>query len=131
MWMLLGVPAGLAWLIVWGTINKTGANVDAAERIRGWSSVVRNLPATVPFVGVVLLGLVLAVRAARLGAGPAAMRALAFHTAALLVVLLIIVMSATEDVMQTRPSTVKWMLVPAVLAVTAAVGGIARRAARR
>lgn len=66
-------------------IVKTSPRVADDERIRGWGTVVRELPATLFLLAVVAIGLSFAVRAGRAGCEPEARRAIIWHEAALLV----------------------------------------------
>lgn len=127
---LMGVPVGIAFSIVWSTIVRTSPTVADDKRVRGWGTVLRDLPATVVLLGVVAAGMSLAVRAGRQGAVSRARRAIWFHGAALLLVLLIIMNGATENIMTTRPSTVKWVLFPVQLGLTAGAVFLARRAVK-
>ena len=127
---LIGVPIGIVFVVVWSTIAKTSPTVADGERIRGWGSVVRDLPATAIVLGVVATGLVLAVRAGRAGSEVDARRAILWHGAALFFILLVVINGATENIMTTRPATVKWLLLPAQVAITAGVVMLCRRRAR-
>lgn len=131
MWMLLGVPVGIAFSIVWATFVKTSPTVADDERIRGWGTVVRELPATLFLLAVVGVGLLFAVRAGKQGLVEKARRAIWLHGAALFFVLLIVVGGSTENVMTTRPATVKWLLFPIEIGVSAAAVFISRRAIGR
>ena len=130
MLLLAGVPGGVVFLAVWEGIVKTSATLGEEERVRGWASVARELPATLLLLSVVAAGLVFAVRAGRLGAVDAGLRAIRWHAGALFLVLLVLMSGAAEDVMTTRSATVKWLLVPVEIGLTAVVGLVARRAAR-
>ena len=66
-WLLVGLPIGLIWLIIWSGLVKTSPTTDDTVRVRGWESVLRELPATVPFVAVGFLGMLVGTVAARLG----------------------------------------------------------------
>lgn len=127
---LIGVPIGIVIVVVWSTIVKTSPTVADDERIRGWSSVVRDLPATAIVLAVVATGLVLAVRAGRAGSEVDAQRAILWHGAALFFILLVVVNGAAENIMTTRPATVKWLLLPAQVAIAAGVVALCRRRAR-
>ena len=127
---LVGVPIGIVISAVWSTIVKTSPTVADDERIRGWGSVVRDLPATALLFAVVATGLTLAVRAGRAGSQVDALRAILWHGAALFFILLVVVNGATENIMTTRPATVKWLLLPAQVAITAGVVVFCRRRAR-
>lgn len=131
MWMLLGIPVGIAFSIVWATFVRTSPTVADDERIRGWGTVVRELPATLFLLAVVCVGLLFAVRAGKQGLVENARRAIWLHGAALLFVLLIVVGGSTENVMTTRPATVKWVLFPIEIAVSAAAVLLSRRAIER
>jgi len=128
MWMLVGVPLGIAFLIVWTTFVKTSPTVADDERVRGWETVFRELPATLFLVMVVFLGLFFAVRAGRQGAVAKARRAIWFHGAALFLILLIVVGGSAENVMLTRSATVKWLLFPIEVGVCALAIVVSRRA---
>lgn len=130
MWTLIGVPIGIAFLIVWSTIVKTSPSVADDERIRGWGTVLRELPATLFLLGVVALGLFFAVRAGRQGATAGARRAIWLYGAALFFILLIVVGGSTENVMTTRPATVKWVLFPIEVIATVIAVVVSRRAIR-
>jgi len=127
---LVGVPIGIVVAAVWSTIVKTSPTVADDERIRGWGSVVRDLPATVFLFGIVAIGLVLAIHAGRLGNETDARRAILWHGAALFFILLVVINGATENIMTTRPATVKWLLLPVQVAITAGVVVFCRRRAR-
>lgn len=130
MWTLVGVPAGIAFSIVWAIFVKTSPTVADDERIRGWETVLRELPATLFLLGVISLGLFFAVRAGRRGAEAGARRAVWLYGAALFFILLIVVGGSTDNVMTTRSATVKWVLFPIEVAVTAIAVDISRRAIR-
>lgn len=127
---LIGVPVGIVLIAVWSTIVKTSPSVADDERIRGWGTVIRDLPATVFVLAVIAIGLVLAVRAGRAGSDVEARRAILWHGAALFFVLLVVINGATENIMTTRPATVKWLLLPAQVAITAVAVVYCRRRAR-
>lgn len=131
LWMLLGLPAALAFSIFWSVRVKTSPMVADDERIRGWETVLRELPATLLFVVVIATGLSFAVRAGRRGALPRAHRAIWLHGLGLFFFLLITVGGSVENIMTTRPSTVKWVLFPLEIGLTALVVFVARRAASR
>lgn len=128
--MLVGVPIGLVVSAVWSTIVKTSPMVADDERIRGWGTVVRELPGTAVLFAVVGVGLALAVRSGRAGSEAEARRAILWHGAALFFVLLVIVNGSAENIMTTRPATVKWLLLPAQVAVTLAVVSYCRHKVR-
>ena len=128
-WILVGVPVGLVWSVIWAVRVDTSPTLADDERIRGWGTVVRELPATVPLVLVPIVGLVIAVRAGRAGSTDGASRAIWLHGAALFFVLLVVMNGSAENIMTTRPATVKWLLLPSqVLIAGLSVWG-ARRAA--
>ena len=127
---LIGVPIGIVVAAVWSTIVKTSPTVADDERIRGWGSVVRDLPATAFLFAIVAIGLALAVHAGRLGNETDARRAILWHGAALFFILLVVINGATENIMTTRPATVKWLLLPAQVAIAAGVVMLCRRRAR-
>ena len=126
--MLVGVPVGIAFLIVWATFVKTSPTMADEERVRGWETVLRELPATLFLAAVVALGLFFAVRAGRRGAVSMAHRAIWVHGAVLFVILLIVVGGSTENIMTTRPATVKWLLFPVEVGVCALAILASRRA---
>ena len=76
------------------------------------------------------VGFVLAVRAGRAGSDVEARRAILWHGAALFFILLVVINGATENIMTTRPATVKWLLLPAQVAIAAGVVMLCRRRAR-
>ena len=115
--MLAGVPVGIVFLIVWATYVKTSPTLSDTERIRGWGTVVRELPATLFLLAVPFVGLVLAVRAGQLGSKTSALRAIWLHSVALFFILLIVLGGSAENIMTTRPATVKWVLFPTEIAV--------------
>lgn len=129
LYLLAGVPVGLLLLVMWSTFVKTSPTVDADERIRGWESVWRELPATLFLLLVCFIGLVLAVVGARRGAVPQASRLIWMYGAALFFVLLVVMNGSAETIMTTRASTVKWVLLPVQVGITALVVCIARRQA--
>jgi len=128
--MLAGVPVGIAFSIVWATFVKTSPTVADDERIRGWETVLRELPATFFLLTVIALGLWFAVRAGRRGAVLMARRAIWIQGAALFLILQIVVGGSTENVMTTRPATVKWVLFPIEVGVCALAIFVSRRAIR-
>ena len=130
MWFLVGIPIGIFALIVWANIVKTSPTIADDERIRGWESVVRELPATIVMLGVVVIGLALAVRAGRGGDTEGAQRAIVWHGVGLFVILLIIGNGSAENIMTTRPSTVKWLLLPVQVGLAILSVIISRRLAR-
>ena len=121
--MLAGVPVGIVFLVVWATYVKTSPTLSDTERIRGWGTVVRELPATLFLFAVPFVGLVLAVRAGQLGSKNSAFRAIWLHSVALFFILLVVLGGSAENIMTTRPATVKWVLFPveAAIAVGSAV----------
>ena len=124
---LAGVPVGIAFLTFWAVWVDTSPTLSDEERIRGWETVVRELPATLFLIGVVLVGMTLAVRAGRYGATSAAQKAIWLHGVALYIVLAIVTGGSAENIMETRSSTVKWLLFPAQVAITALVVFVARK----
>ena len=129
---LAGVPVGILFLTFWAVWVDTSPTLDAEERIRGWETVWRELPATVFLLAVCATGFALAVSAGRHGAVAAAHRAIWFHGAALFFVLLVVMNGSAENIMTTRPATVKWIMFPAqVLIAGLAVWGSRVLAARR
>ena len=130
MWMLLGVPVGIVFLTVWAVFMKTSPTTSSEDRIRGWGTVARELPATAFLFAVVAGGFLLAVRAGRLGAVSAAERAVWFHGAALFFVLLVVLGGSAENIMTTRPATVKWVLFPVEVGIVFVSVSAARRAIR-
>lgn len=128
--MLVGVPVGIVLVAVWSTFVKTSPTVADDERIRGWETVLRDLPATVFLFGVIAVGLMLAVRAGRMGSDAEARRAILWHGAALFFALLVVMNGSAENIMTTRPATVKWLLFPAQVGITAGVVLYCRRRAQ-
>lgn len=114
--MLIGIPIALIVLIIWQNVVKTSPMLNDPERIRGWSVVLRELPATLLLLVPVVTGLTLGVRAARLGA-TSGVAAIWLHSVALLFVLLIVLGGSAESVMTTRSATVKWLLFPVEVGV--------------
>lgn len=112
LWMLAGVPLGIVSLTVWAVFVDTSPTLSDEERVRGWGTVVRELPATLFIVAVPLAGLLVAVRAGRAGAVGRALQAVWLHGAAMVFVLLVVLGGSAENIMETRPSTVKWLLFP-------------------
>lgn len=131
LWTLIGVPIGIVFLTIWATIVDTSPTLSEEERVRGWVTVVRELPATLFLVSTVLVGVVLIVRAGILGEKPAALRVLWIHAIALIFVLQIVVGGSVENVMTSRPSTVKWILFVVELGVVAGVVFGARQIIRK
>ena len=129
--MLVAVPVSLVASVFWAIQVETSPTVADADRIRGWESVVRELPATLLVVLVFVAGFGLAIRGGRTGDAPGAMKAIGAHGAALFFMLLVIVNGSVENIMTTRPSTVKWMLLPAQLTVAIAAVALSRRAVMR
>lgn len=125
--MLIGVSIGIVFSAVWATIVKTSPSVADDERIRGWGTVVRELPATLFLFAVVAVGLGLAVHAGRAGSEAEARRAILWHGAALLLILLIVMNGSAENIMTTRPATVKWLLLPLQVGVVVGVVTYCRR----
>ena len=129
LWLLLGVPVGVIFLTFWANFVKTSPTLDEEDRIRGWSTVIRELPATLFLLAVVVAGLLIAIHAVHLGAVHSGLRAISWHGAAMFFVLLIVMSGSTENIMTTRPSTVKWLLMPVELGVALGSVYLARRAA--
>lgn len=127
--LLLGLPVGIAVLSIWATYVDTSPTVSDADRVRGWESVLRELPATLLFAAFFVAGLSLAVRAVHLGALRAGLRAMWWHGAALFIGLLIILGGSADNVMTTRSATVKWALFPVEIAIALGAVALARRAA--
>ena len=111
-WLLVGLPIGLAWLIIWSGMVETSPTTDDNLRVGGWESVLRELPATVPFVAVGLIGILIGTLAARSGAMTTGLRAIRLHSIALVVVLLIVLGGSADNIMTTRSASVKWLLFP-------------------
>lgn len=130
MWMLAAVPLGLFFLIVWATIVDTSPMLSDEDRVRGWGTVVRELPATGFLLAVPVVGLVLAVRGGRRGAPEQARTAVWLHGAALFFVLLVVMNGSAENIMTTRPSTVKWLMLPIQAAVTLLAVSVSLRMTR-
>ncbi len=129
---LAGVPVGILFLTFWAVWVDTSPTLSAEDRIRGWETVWRELPATAFLLAVCATGFSLAVYAGRQGAIAVARRAIWFHGAALFFVLLVVMNGSAENIMTTRSATVKWLLFPAqVLIVGLAVWGARFLAARR
>jgi len=129
---LAGVPVGILFLTFWAVWVDTSPTLDAEERIRGWETVWREAPATAFLLAVCVTGFMLAVYAGRHGAVEAAYRAIWFHGAALFFVLLVVLNGSAENIMTTRPSTVKWMMFPVeVLVAGLAVWGARFLVSRR
>ena len=126
LFMLVGVPFGIVFSVIWATLVKTSPTVADEERIRGWGTVVRELPATLFFAAVLVAGFGLAIRAGRAGEVDGAKRAIVWHGIALFIVLLIVVNGSTENIMTTRPATVKWLLFPGQIGITAAAVAFSR-----
>ena len=124
------VPVGIVLLIVWSTVVKTSPSVADDERVRGWRTVARELPATTLLFAILAGGLVFVVLAGRAGRAAEAQRALLWHGAALFLVLLIVVNGSAENIMTTRATTMKWALFPAQAGITALVVLICRRLIR-
>lgn len=131
LWTLAGVPIGIVAFTLWAVVVDTSPTLSDEERIRGWGTVVRELPASLVLVAVVGVGFALAVRGGRKGAVASARRAIWLHGAALMFVLLVIVGGSTENVMTTRPSTVKWLLLPVQIGVVVLAVSFARRTMTR
>ncbi|CAB4656893.1 unannotated protein [freshwater metagenome] len=129
LYVLAGVPLGIVFLAVWSVLVGTSPTLSTEERIRGWESVVRELPATLTLILIVCAGIVLAIRAGRNGEVSAALQAIWLHGVGLYVVLAIVTGGSAENIMETRSSTVKWLLFPAQVVVTGLVVLAARRMA--
>ena len=129
LYFLAGIPLGIVFLVVWSTYVDTSPTVTDEERIRGWESVVRELPATLFLILVVFAGMALAVRAGRHGEPGGALRAITLHGVGLFIVLVIVVGGSADNVMETRSATVKWILFPVEVAITALAVITARRMA--
>lgn len=127
MWMLAGVPVGLVFLVMWATMVDTSPALADEERVRGWGTVVREMPATAFLLAVPVTGLLLAVRGGRRGAPEQARTAIWLHGAALFFVLLVVMNGSAENIMTTRPSTVKWLLFPLQASLTTVAVVVARR----
>lgn len=127
MWMLAAVPFGLFFLIVWATIVDTSPMLSDEDRVRGWGTVVRELPATGFLLAVPVVGLVLAVRGGRRGASSQARTAVWLHGAALFFLMSVVMNGSAENIMTTRPSTVKWLLFPLQASLTTVAVVVARR----
>ena len=111
-WLLVGLPIGLIWLIIWSGLVKTSPTTDDTVRVRGWESVLRELPATVPFVAVGFLGMLVGTVVARSGEVSSGMRAVKRHAIALVVVLGFVFGGSADNIMTTRSASVKWLLFP-------------------
>lgn len=125
--MLITVPVGLVFIAVWGVVVDTSPTLSDEDRIRGWVTVWRELPATLFLLLGPVFGSVLAVMAARRGAKDAALRAIWMHGVALFFALLVVLNGSAENIMTTRPSTVKWLLLPAQLGIAGFSVVMARR----
>ena len=125
--MLVTVPMGLVFVAVWGVVVDTSPTLSDEDRIRGWVTVWRELPATLFLLLGPALGLALAVMAGRRGATDAALRAIWMHGVALFFALLVVLNGSAENIMTTRPSTVKWLLLPVQLGIAGFSVVMARR----
>lgn len=76
---------------------------------------------------VVFVGFVVAVRAGQFGAVRPAMRAIWVHAVTLFVILLIVFGGSTENIMTTRPATVKWLLFPLEVLISVGAAALSRR----
>lgn len=130
LWMLALVPVGIFLSIVWSNIVKTSPTLDEATRVRGWESVVRDLPATLFLLAVIAIGMTIAVRAGREGATAAAKRAIRWHGIALFLILVILLGAGADNVMTTRSATVKWLLFPLEIGIPVLAVVVAGHAAR-
>ncbi|MFM7263585.1 MAG: hypothetical protein ACKO1X_07550 [Acidimicrobiales bacterium] len=90
---------------------------------------VRELPSPLFLLAVVVTGFALAVRAGRLGERRRAATAIGLHGAALFFILLVVMNGSAENIMTTRPATVKWLFLSVQVAVTGAAVWTARRSA--
>ncbi len=113
---LIAVPVALIFLAFWQTWVDTSPTLSDAERLRGWGIVVRELPATLLLVALPIFGLFCAVKAGRYGARSSASRAVLIHGVAMFFVLLVVMNGSAENIMTTRPATVKWLLFPLQIA---------------
>ncbi len=129
--LLAALPPGLVFLTVWAVVVDTSPTLSDEERVRGWGTVVRELPATVVLLAIPLVGLVLAVVAGHKGSVDRAQRAIVFHGVALFFVLLVVLNGSAENIMTTRPSTVKWLLLPFQVGATLVAVFAARRSVSR
>ena len=129
LWMLALVPVGIVFAAAWAIYVDTSPTLSEDERVRGWGTVVRELPSSLFLLAVVVTGFVLAVRAGRMGERRRAATAIGLHGAALFFILLVVMNGSAENIMTTRPATVKWLLLPAQVAITGAAVWMARRSA--
>lgn len=125
---LAGIPVGVLFLTFWAVWVDTSPTLDDADRIRGWETVWRELPATALLFAVCAVGFALAVRAGRRGAIEAAFRAIWFHAAGLFFVLLVVLNGSADNIMTTRSATVKWLLLPGQLLIVGLAVLVARAA---
>ena len=125
--MLALVPVSLVAFIFWQIRADTSPTLTDTERIRGWESVLRELPATVPAMLVILLGFSFAVIGGRSGDPAGAIRAVGAHGVALFFMLLVIMNGSAENIMTTRATNAKWYLLPAELLITVSAVFVSRR----
>ena len=129
LWTLALVPVGIVFAAAWAIYVDTSPTLSDEERVRGWGTVVRELPSSLFLLAVVVTGFALAVRAGRLGERRRAATAIGLHGAALFFILLVVMNGSAENIMTTRPATVKWLLLPVQVAVTGVAVWTARRSA--
>jgi hypothetical protein len=119
--LLWGVPLGFAVVIGWQLVMQTSAMFDADERITGWDAVARDLPAMVLVLAPVIVGLAVAVHAARLGSRRGR-RAIWWLSAALWFAVLNMIATLVDDTgISPTPKLVGTWVPPLVIAAGAAV----------
>ena len=109
--LLLGFLAALVSLVVWQFVVQTSAELNQPERVRGWSVVLLELPATLLLFAPVIAGLTLAVRSTRLGSRRG-VAAIWLHSLALFLVVLVVVQGSAEGIMTTSAANAAWLLFP-------------------
>ena len=129
LWTLALVPVGIVFATAWAIYVDTSPTLSDEERIRGWGTVVRELPSSLFLLVVVVTGFVLAVRAGKMGEKRRSATAIGLHGAALFFILLVVMNGSAENIMTTRPATVKWLLLPVQVLVTGVAVWTARRSA--
>jgi hypothetical protein len=127
--LLLGVLGALVILVVWQFVVQTSAELNQPERIRGWSVVLLELPATLLLFAPVIAGLTLAVRSARLGSRRG-VAAIWLHSLALFLVVLVVVQGSAEGIMTTSAANAAWLLFPPAACAAIAALVLCLRAAR-
>ena len=110
---------------------KTSSTLDEAERVRGWTAVLRDHPMATVAWSVPVGAMVLAVRACRRGSTSLGRTAIWLGGVVLFVVSVSLIGGEVESALTGSHPELKWMLLPVSIAISATGTFLALRAAQR